>query len=215
VNKKVINEIKIIPKPDYITWEEITDLLHLAFAEKKEKGMNYLATYQDAETTKRRVGNGVCWVALLNEKVIGTETIEIFYPDRKNRRWHNEGTYAYCSQAAVHPYFKRIGLGSRIQKEIIFYCFKNNIDEILGHTSIRARDIQKWWKKFGAQKVELISSAATNYYAVRMRIPIKGKKYNNYYVAIRYYISVIKCVLQKNRNGKHRQVWRLISDIKK
>lgn len=32
------DELKILPKPDYISWEEITEVIHRAFEEKKIKG---------------------------------------------------------------------------------------------------------------------------------------------------------------------------------
>jgi len=215
MDRKVIDEIKIIPKPDYITWEQITELLHLAFAEKKEKGMSYLATHQDAETTKKRVGDGVCLVALIDDKLVGTASFQIKTPDKFNKRWHNEKLYAYASQLAVHSDFKGMGLGNKLQSERIRLCAENNVDELLGHTSIYAKEILSWWKRQGAQYVEFISSAATNYYAIRFRIPIKGKRYNNIYVAFRYYVSYIKCIVMKNRYGKHRWVWRVIGSVKK
>lgn len=203
-------EIKILQKPDYITWEQITELLHLAFAEKNERGLKYLATHQDAETTRRRVGDGVCFVALLGDVLIGTASMRILKPNEINKKWHNQNLYAYTSQLAVHPDYKGYGVGKLLQNARIMYCHENNVDEMLGHTSIHAKEILNWYRRQGADFVEYISSPATNYYAVRMRIPIKGKIFNSYYVAFRYYLSVIKCIATKDKYGKIRFFWRIL-----
>lgn len=198
------DKIKIIIKPDYITWEEITEVIHQAFIEKKEKGMNYLGSYQTVEITKKRVGDGICLVALLNKKVVGTMTVKFFKPTRKGKKWHNETMYAYASQDAVLPEYKGLGIGRKLQNKRIEICQENNVDELLMHTSTYAQDILNWWKRQGAQKIELISGTATNYYSIRMRLPICGRKFNKYYVAYKYYLSVIKCRLTKDKYGKER-----------
>lgn len=203
-----INEIKIVPKPDYVSWEEITEVIHRAFEEKKEKGMNYLGSHQDVETTIKRVGNGICLVALHNDKVVGTLALKILEPTEKGRKWYNGNKYAYSSQLAVHPEYKGIGIGKMLMEKRNEICYQEKVDELLAHTSIHAKDMLNRWKKQGAQFVELLSSEMTNYYAVRMRIPIHGKRYNKFYVMLRYYFSAIKCVLYKNKYGKIRKIWK-------
>lgn len=175
----ITDNIRIIPKPDNITWEEITELIHLAFKEKAERGLKYLATYQDIETTKKRVGDGICLVALLDHKLVGTGSIRFFQPHSKYKKWHNKAIYAYSGQLAVHPDYKKLGIGSMLQEERIKIAIANNADEFLSHTSIHAKDIHAFLKKFGFKKIELISGAATNYYAVRFRLPLNdGNKYS-------------------------------------
>lgn len=172
--------------------------------------MNYLGSHQDVETTKKRIGNGICLVALHNDRVVGTMTLNIFKPAKKGKKWHNENLYGYASQDAVLPEYKRFGIGKKMQEIRINICKEKNVDELLMHTSIHAKDILSWWKRQGAQYIELLSSPITNYYAVRMRLPIAGtKKFSKYYVAFRFYWSAIKCIALKNKYGKTRIFWKL------
>lgn len=93
------NEVIVIPKPDYITWEDITELLHLAFEERANQGLLYVAYTQSVETTIKRVDDGICLVALIEKKLVGTATLHI------NNKGQNN--YSYLSQLAVLPNFKK------------------------------------------------------------------------------------------------------------
>lgn len=72
------SDIVIMPKPDSISWEEITELLHLAFASHLENGLNYAACTQTEEETRQRVGDGMCMVALINGELVGTATLNFY-----------------------------------------------------------------------------------------------------------------------------------------
>jgi ribosomal protein S18 acetylase RimI-like enzyme len=204
-NKEDIKRnIKITPKPDSISWEEITEVIQLAFSEKKDRGLLYVATQQDAQKTQERVGNGICIVALLDDKVIGTVTLQIEQIDKRKRKWYHGNLSAYSSQLAVHPDYKGFGVGNMLSKERFRIAEANNVDELLMHTSVHATEMLTWWKRQGGQFVELLSSSSTNYYAIRCRIPVKAKRFSDFYVAIRYYWSYLYCVLTKTEGGKPR-----------
>ena len=139
-------------------------------------------------------------------------TLRIFKPSKRGKRWHNENMYGYASQDAVLPEYKGLGVGKKMQEVRIKICEEKKIDELLMHTSIHAKDVLNWWKKQGAQYIELLSSPITNYYSVRMRLPIAGKKkFNKYYIALRFYLSAIKCIILKNKSGKSRRFLRLFN----
>lgn len=200
--------VKIIPKPDIISWHDITELLKLAYSEKAERGLNYLASQQDEETTRKRVGNGVCLVALADKKLVGTVTLKIYNPQGKNKKWYIGKKYATRHQLAVHPDYKGFGIGAKLREKTVTICYERNIDELLCTTSVYAKKVQKSWKRRGGQFVELKSFVNTNYYSVKIRLTINGKKFNVLYVAIRYNWSAMKCVILKNKNGQKRIIWK-------
>lgn len=51
---------------------EITALLHRAYADLAIRGLKYHATWQDDETTRKRLQKGVPFVATINETLVGT-----------------------------------------------------------------------------------------------------------------------------------------------
>lgn len=63
-------EIRLIrPDDDYT---ELTELLHRAYGELAARRMRFLASHQDEKTTRERIGEGECYVAIENGRFIGT-----------------------------------------------------------------------------------------------------------------------------------------------
>src|SRR5690606_22970937 len=52
--------------------EKLTCLIHSAYAPHAASGLKYWGTHQTVEDTKKRIGMGICLVALLNGEYIGT-----------------------------------------------------------------------------------------------------------------------------------------------
>ena len=67
-------ELKIIPKPDDISWMQITELLNKAYEIREREGFKFVALNQKVEETINRCSNGVCLVALVDGKLVGTIT---------------------------------------------------------------------------------------------------------------------------------------------
>jgi GNAT superfamily N-acetyltransferase len=199
------NELIIIPKPDYISWEEITALLHLAHEERAQEGLYYGAYTQTVEKTIRRVGDGVCLVALLDGKLVGTATLQI--QSEKGKK------YAYGSQLAVHPSYKRYGIGSILDKKRIELC--NQVYVLYIDTSEKAKTLINWRIKAGWQKIGFLSHKGTNYYSIKFRLPINGRKYSKFESWIRFYVSVVICKILKKENGEWTVLGKIARNIKK
>lgn len=200
----------IKPKPNDISWEEITHLLHLGYSERADEGLNYSATHQSVKKTIARAHNGVCLVALLDGKLIGTETYNLI--ERKNikwKRWYQDEKYYYLHSLTVHPDYKRKGIGLKIRNYIRDEAFKNRVDSLISDTSEHAKWLIDWYGRLGHKKVGCVSHSGTNYYSVVMRTPICGKKYSDSYRMFRFYISYIFCRMIQKENGE----WRLLGKV--
>lgn len=213
--KGLVNEIEIIEKPNYITWEEITELLHAAFKERRVQGLNYLATHQSVEITKKRAAGATCLVALYKGKLVGTVTVQFNHSiDEKKRKWYHESSYAYSKQLAVLPEYKGFGIGKALQDARLELCYNNEMDALIFDTSCKAKSLIARFLWLGAQKVDFISHSATNYYSIVFRIQIKGKKFNSYYCSFRYHLSKVKCIILKNKYGDYRLIGKIVKKIK-
>lgn len=208
VNKNI--EVKIIPKSENISWEAITNLLHAAHAEKTEKGRDFLATHQDAETTKKRVGNGICFLAYIGEKLVGTIALDIRDVNEHNRKWHNKKRYGLIFQLGVHPDFKGLGIGRKLMDKGADTARENEVDELIGDTSIKAKELLSWYKSLGYEFTGLLSHPTTDYYSIEFRKPLYDNKFPPIYVKLKFYKSVIKCFLLYNKLGKTRKIWKII-----
>lgn len=198
--------LEVIEKPDWLTWEEITELIHQAFAKKDQQGMRYHGAYQSVETTQQRGQEGMCFVALWDGKLVGTATLVL----QQKHAWYNGKLSGYMGQLAVHPDYAGKGVGQALLQKRMEICRQKNVDELIMHTAIHATDLIGWWQRLGAQKVELLSTPGTNFYAVRMRLPLAGKKFNPSYVKAKYLISCTKCILLKNQYGQIRKLWKIL-----
>lgn len=192
--------IEIIEKPESISWEEITELLHKSYATRSKQSMTYLASYQTVEKTIERVGDGICYVALVDGKLAGTSTLSFKY----NRKGQN---YAEFCQVAVDPIYRGLGIGSKLTDIRIQKCKEANLNYLEASTSINASSIIDFWKtRYGAQMVGVDSYITTNYYSVIWRVYFKSPKRNKYINGIFYYLSHVKCILTKKENGEFR-IW--------
>lgn len=209
------NEIIIKPKPESVSWEEITELLHVAYAKNTNKGLEFLAAYQDVDTTIERAKNGICLVALKRDKLIGSISV-LFYNKLKGRKkWYNEDKTAAFAQLAVHPDNMGDGIGNKLFDTSIKICEEKGVNSVIITTSVKATKLLQWYKKKGFSFIEFNSYRSTNYYSVKLKKTIKGKQHNKLYIRLRYYISVIICVLLKNKNGEYKTLGKLAKIILK
>lgn len=205
MEKNQYDNLVIIPKPDYISWEDITQLLHLGYSERVNEGLNYSATNQSVQKTIERVGDGVCLVALLNGKLIGTETYNLIRKKNlKWKKWYQDEEYYYLHSLTVHPDYKRKGIGLKIRNYIRDEAIKNKVGSLISDTSEHVKWLISWYERLGHKRVGSVSHPGTNYYSVVMRTPISGKKFSNRYRLFRYYLSFLFWRVISKENGEWR-----------
>ena len=90
--------------------QELTDVLHRAYASLGRMGLNYTAVDQLPETTARRVSRGQCFVASDGARLIGTVVVEPPNPDSPCEYFASEGV-ASAHQLAVAPENQTSGVG--------------------------------------------------------------------------------------------------------
>ncbi len=97
--------------------DELTTLLHRAYQILANMGFNYTACEQPPEVTKRRIERGECYVATIDDLIVGTVTI--YKPGKRTRcDWYNRPDTAHFGQFAVEPALQGRGIGSRLLKHI-------------------------------------------------------------------------------------------------
>lgn len=209
-----MNNLVIIPKPDYISYEEITELLHAAYSERVAQGLYYPAAMQTAQQTRKRVGDGVCLVALMDKKLVGTITYKLFKKPNKTVL-KKDKSYCIISQFATHPNLRNQGIGTKLWEHVKNIASNDELDAIYLDTAEPTKKLIDWYLHLGCEKVGYISHPHTNYFSVVLRKRINGKRYNRMYLKARYLASKMLCVLQYRSNGKIRIWRRAISKIKR
>lgn len=106
------SDIRLIAETDSI--DELTSLLHRAFASLAALGRRYRATYQDAATTRRRLAQGEGYVLLEEGRIVGALVLTDPLARTTSCEWFDRPDVAVVSQFAVEPSHQGRGLGSRL-----------------------------------------------------------------------------------------------------
>lgn len=203
-----MEKIVIKERDDKTALKDVAAIIKNSVVTRLKQGLQYAAVNQSLEEIAKKLENKIILLAWCNSKLAGVALVEILnvMPKGKGKRWFNNQTYAFFSNMAVLPDFRNRGIRALLNEKSIEIAKNHNVDEILVNSALKAKDIVKYWTlKYKAQKVEVFSSPYNNFYSVRMRIALNGgKKFCFFYVAFRYKLSWLKCILTKNKYGKKR-----------
>lgn len=107
-------EIQIIEKPDWVSWDDIHEVLVKAHASNRAHGINMRKPSLPGDAIKKEIGaDGVMLVAMEGEKVIGTAALLT----KQNHLWYCSNPYGYLCFASILPEFTGRGIYGRLCKE--------------------------------------------------------------------------------------------------
>ncbi len=143
----------------------LTDLLHRAYAGLAQRGLRYVATSQDEDTTARRITGGTCLVAALRNRLVGTIT---FKPRLLTEvcDWYQRPGVAYCGQFGISPDHQGLGIGSLLMDLVEERAWSTGAHEIALDTSDQAEDLIAWYRRRRYRLVGEVGWEMTNYRSV-------------------------------------------------
>lgn len=147
---------------------ELTALLHRAYAPLAERGMEYLATHQDDDTTRCRTAEGECFVAVHDDgRIVGTIVLipahgpgDVPYYDRPD--------VACFGQFAVEPALQGAGIGARLMDTVERRAAETGAREIALDTAETAVELIATYTRRGYRVVAGADWDVTNYRSVIM-----------------------------------------------
>ena len=98
--------IQIIEKPEWVSWEEIHQVLWKAHEQNRQKGIFMLLPTRSAEELQKYVDGGKMFVATDGDRVIGTLALVV----KEGKQWYNKGRFGYLCLGAVLPDFSGKGI---------------------------------------------------------------------------------------------------------
>jgi GNAT superfamily N-acetyltransferase len=147
--------------------DELTKLLNDSYQDLVKLGFHPVAATQNSETTIRRIAEGVCFIALLDEKIIGTI---LFYPPGKSELiGHYENKFAtHFGQFAVENSYRKLNIGGQLLDYIENLSKKLNATEITLDTPETAYHLINYYSKKGYNLAGFVNWDSTNYRSVIM-----------------------------------------------
>lgn len=146
---------------------QITALLHKAYAQLADLGFRYHATWQDDDTTLKRLTKGVPYVAVDGEQIVGTITLYV-PPNVSGCTWYDRGDVASFGQFGVDPAFQKSGVGTLLLDVVEAEAKKRNISNLALDTAEGATHLIALYKKRGFEFAGYADWEVTNYRSVIM-----------------------------------------------
>jgi len=162
---KTDDRITIRQLNDTDSLEDLTELLHRAYKILADMGLKYVATYQTVEITRKRLGNGTCFVAERGGRIVGT----VLYrkPGQpKGCPFYERPDIAHVSQMGVEPDLQRRGIGVKLMRHAEETAARDGASELSLDTSEQATHLIEWYERLGYRFVEYIDWEITNYRSV-------------------------------------------------
>ncbi len=150
----------------------ITALLNAAYAVLARAGMQYLASHQGDDVTRRRLGSSsVAFIAETDGRPVGT--ISLRSHERNSIvEWYRRPDVFVLAQLGVHPDFQRRGIGFRLSCAAIAAAQQRGAAHVALDTSEDATQLIDGYKHYGFEVVERFSWPGTNYRSVVMSMPL-------------------------------------------
>ena len=144
--------------------------------------------------------NGITLVAYAKEdSLCGTLSAHLYTDKDRN-------SYGYIEYLAVEPSQKRTGIGEKLFSEMERILLSKGVSYIMSDTAARAKSSVKWHRKRGFVIVGYHSYKSTNYYSYIFRKQYSSPSIwnSNLYSSMRFVLSYLKTVLERNKNGDER-----------
>ncbi|MFG6442386.1 GNAT family N-acetyltransferase [Roseateles sp. LKC17W] len=154
--------------------EELTRLLHAAYASLAAQGWNFTAADQRVEVTRERLAGAQGFVAELAGRIVGTVAVrgpkrvsEAYIADPPPALYTTPGT-AILSQLAVHPDCRGLGLGERLMDAAEAWARERGFTQLALDTAEPAATLRRRYERRGYVMVGGVQWQGKTYASVLM-----------------------------------------------
>ena len=154
--------------------DELTALLHRAFAPLGRMGLTCSCVAQSVATTAARIARGTGFVALRHARIVGTVTVEA--PDaRSDCAWYRRPGTASVHQFAVEPGVQHLGCGTLLLAQAHHWAAARGCRELALDTPQRAAHLVAWYEAHGFRRVGEYQHAGKPYRSVVLGKAVAGE----------------------------------------
>lgn len=180
-----MGEVRVMEKPDWVSWNDIHELLLAAHKKNIEKGMVMGIPQLSGEELKNRVGDkGKCFVALDDKQIVGTTSVSYSI----GLHWYDKGLLVAHSMASgILPRYQGIGINEDLTEMRNAHIREMRADLIRADTPENNTIIRKTAKRNGFIDVDF--RFVHNHYSVVFVKWLHGCPFSDSYIKRRFKIS--------------------------
>ena len=145
--------------------EDVTEMLHSAFAPMARLGANCQCCNQSSSTTRERMARGDCLIAVADRRIVGTLTMETCDPSSSIAHYRRPSV-ASLHQFAVDPAYQGGGVGRSLLKVASMWARMRQFGEIALDTPALALDVRAFYAHQGFRLVQVARLAGRDYESV-------------------------------------------------
>ena len=144
-----MENIRIVEKPEWVTWEDIAECIHNGQATNNKKGFDMIFGHYTAEQLQKVImgsGEGYTFVALNEQnKVVGTVSLRV---DTIKQWWH-KGRCGYRCEGATLPEYRGTDVYFDLHEKLDEKEKALGLPVVWGSTSEKNKAVIKIHKKLG------------------------------------------------------------------
>lgn len=206
--------IRIVEKPDTISWDEIADVQYRAHERNRANGVDMNCAHLNGEVFKQKMGDGRCFVAMDDDKVVGITC----YAIRKNYNsyWFcNNNTVAETMFTGILPDYQGGNTYLRLLMTRDAQAKKDGAEILITDTHYKNENMRKIFKAYGFKEMLWTVYYGCKYYSV-VYAKWTGKcPYTEEEIAKRLEKSEETTKRQYDENGHIHLIYRVINKIKR
>ena len=182
-----MEEIKVMEKPDWVSWDDIHELLLAAHKKNIEKGVVMNTTTMSGEQLKKHIGeNGRCFVALCGDKLIGTTSVRISI----GKKWYDKGKIvSKGTLSAILPKFQGLGILEEMNELRDAYIKEMGVQVMEGDTPEKNMVVRKFVARNGFKEVRYFPASHQNHFSVYFVKWLDDCPFSDRYIQRRFNIS--------------------------
>jgi GNAT superfamily N-acetyltransferase len=161
----IVTAFSIRPLRADDSMDELTALVHRAFARLGRMGLHCTGVAQTLQTTAARARPGACFVALHGGRLAATMTLETPGP-RRACTWYRRSEVASLHQFAVDPSEQGRGLGTRMLRFAERWVAAQHYSELALDTPATASHLLAFYEAHGFRRVDELRKPDKDYASV-------------------------------------------------
>ena len=184
-----MEEIRVMEKPDWVSWDDIRDVLSKAHQKNIKKGIVMNTTTMTGEEIRNYLGeDGRCFVAFSGDKLVGTTSVRI----AKGSRWYDRGKIvAKGAMSAILQQYQGMGLLEEMNVLRDKFVAEKKVELLEGDTPEENMLLRKIVSKKGFKEVRFFPAQHQNHFSVYFVKWLGECPFTDRYIRTRFIVSKV------------------------